>query len=443
MRVAVEPMALMGEKVCLVGHGERCEEFVERAGVGDRDDCVGFAVKDQRRWEVVCGLGGVGFDEAARDVDECSDASAGGWIRRGGKCSGKCQREEASERDADESDAFWVDVGPGCCKGHRGVESIDPLRNVDAVADGGEVGADGAGTVEVVRGIKGDAKRAEVGREAVEPEADVTTSAVHENHRRVRRGRRRFVHVDANVAIADAESGLHLDWMRRRARGIEKGSGRMVGVSDFLWLLIDSCGPDATLAVGRGAMVLAIEVLPAREFSAGWPGALRSLLSEAGVAIGALQVVGVVHGPGSFTGMRVGLAAAKGLCEAKGMKLCAISRLEILQRLGDVGALAVLDAGRDEFYVRESGKEFIWTRDELKAGYQDRDLVTADARVAAVLDGGDKIALVALGATSALPILLERWSAGIFDSVATADANYVRGEHDIYPRRSGAVASAG
>ena len=97
----------------------------------------------------------------------------------------------------------------------------------------------------------------------------------------------------------------------------------MVGVSDFVWLLIDSCGQSATLALGRGENVLGVAASPARGFSAEWPGALRGLLMESGVAIGRLQAVGVVNGPGSFTGMRVGLAAAKGLCEATGAKLIA------------------------------------------------------------------------------------------------------------------------
>jgi tRNA threonylcarbamoyladenosine biosynthesis protein TsaB len=197
----------------------------------------------------------------------------------------------------------------------------------------------------------------------------------------------------------------------------------------FRWLLIDSCGTTAMLAVGRGEDVLAAAELPGRAFSAEWPAALRRLLTEAAWGVEQLQCVGVVHGPGSFTGVRVGLAAAKGLCEAVGAKLIAVSRLEVL---ADADMLVVLDAGRDEFYVRDGGGERLVTREELMVVSQEREVVTADARVVQVVSNAR---LVELEAASALPILLEQWRCGMFDDVAAVDANYVRGEHDIYARK--------
>ncbi len=208
-----------------------------------------------------------------------------------------------------------------------------------------------------------------------------------------------------------------------------------MGGADFRWLLIDSCGATATMAIGRGETVFSTATLTGRAFSAEWPGALRQLVAETGAGVEDLQVVGVVHGPGSFTGLRVGLAAAKGLCEAVGARLIAVSRLEVLASPGGDGTLAVLDAGRDEFYVRDAGDERLWTREELIVAAQGRDVVTVDAQVAEVLGEGASVAVVELQAASALPILLERWRCGSVDDVATIDANYVRGERDMYARK--------
>jgi len=208
----------------------------------------------------------------------------------------------------------------------------------------------------------------------------------------------------------------------------------MMGVSDedFEWLLIDSCGTTAMMSVGRGEEIYVTADLPGRAFSAEWPAALRGLLAEAAWSVTQLQVVGVVYGPGSFTGVRVGLAAAKGLCEATGAKLIAVSRLEMLALSGVEGALAVLDAGREEFYVRDSANEVLLTRDELIAASQERAVVTVDAQVMKTLPNAR---VVELTGASALPILLQRWRGGIFDDVETVDANYVRGEGDIYARK--------
>lgn len=201
---------------------------------------------------------------------------------------------------------------------------------------------------------------------------------------------------------------------------------------DFKWLVIDSCGAVASLAIGRGRTLIATETVTGRAFSAEWPAELRRLLAIAGWQATELQLVGVVHGPGSFTGLRVGLAAAKGLCEAVGARLIAVSRLEVLAEHGAPDALAVLDAGRDEFYVRDGGLEFLAGREEFLAASEQRTVVTPDDCVAEMCAD---VVLVHMSAISALPIVWKRWSEGRFDDVAAIDANYVRSERDIYPRK--------
>jgi tRNA threonylcarbamoyladenosine biosynthesis protein TsaB len=80
-------------------------------------------------------------------------------------------------------------------------------------------------------------------------------------------------------------------------------------------------------------------------------------LRAAGVAAGDLAGIACGGGPGSFTGLRVGLAAAKGMAMATGVPLHVVSSLEAmaLDMLGDApaGGTAVpcLDAGKGEVYV--------------------------------------------------------------------------------------------
>ena len=64
----------------------------------------------------------------------------------------------------------------------------------------------------------------------------------------------------------------------------------------------------------------------------------------------------VVSGPGSFTGLRVGLATVKGLCEVSQKPLATVSMLEavaIARGKAGQNVTAVLDAGRGEVYVGE------------------------------------------------------------------------------------------
>jgi len=58
--------------------------------------------------------------------------------------------------------------------------------------------------------------------------------------------------------------------------------------------------------------------------------AIKSILQKAGKQLKDLDAIAVSHGPGSYTGIRVGLAAAKGLCYAAGKPLIVVSQLEIL-----------------------------------------------------------------------------------------------------------------
>jgi tRNA threonylcarbamoyladenosine biosynthesis protein TsaB len=80
--------------------------------------------------------------------------------------------------------------------------------------------------------------------------------------------------------------------------------------------------------------------------------AIDWLLSEAGVQKGSISLFAVTRGPGSFTGVRIGLATVQGLARALGRPLCAMSTHEALARLDPAARCVVWgDAGRGELYA--------------------------------------------------------------------------------------------
>jgi len=122
-----------------------------------------------------------------------------------------------------------------------------------------------------------------------------------------------------------------------------------------LLLAIDTCGPSGSVALGRipgrDLEILGQTELAGRSYSATLVSAVADLLHSAGLELGAVDGIVVVNGPGSFTGVRVGVSAAKGLAQGAEIPVVALSRLEILARKSGVPS-AALDAHRGEVYLR-------------------------------------------------------------------------------------------
>ena len=121
-------------------------------------------------------------------------------------------------------------------------------------------------------------------------------------------------------------------------------------------LAIDTASPDASVALVSGSEIF-VEALPSqRRASEELLPALRRVLEAAGVGIADCDRIAVCAGPGSFTGVRVGLATAWGLSRAAGIPLETVSTLEAIAETArgeSPRVLAVLDAGRGEVVCRE------------------------------------------------------------------------------------------
>lgn len=84
---------------------------------------------------------------------------------------------------------------------------------------------------------------------------------------------------------------------------------------------------------------------------------LREVAAEGGAALDAVDAFAVTVGPGSFTGIRIGLATARGLALAAGRPLIGLTTLEVLaagvpERMREGPILAALDARRSRLYAQ-------------------------------------------------------------------------------------------
>lgn len=109
-----------------------------------------------------------------------------------------------------------------------------------------------------------------------------------------------------------------------------------------------TAGPACELALLRDGHVLSERrEAMARGQDARLPDLTRSILSDAGIGIADLDRFAVVSGPGSFTGIRVGIAFARGLALATGRPAIGVTALEAALPAGQQGsALVALAAQR-------------------------------------------------------------------------------------------------
>jgi len=170
----------------------------------------------------------------------------------------------------------------------------------------------------------------------------------------------------------------------------------------MLLLAIDTSGKQGSIALARAGEPVAdggdfevIETAPlvGGTFSAQLIPQIAELLSSNGFMKTAIGAFAVASGPGSFTGLRIGLAAVKALAEVLGKPIAAVSLLEVcVFASGAQGkVMSALDAGRTEVYVGEyeipahAGqvpRERILSRNEFLAQAKGWAVVTPDSALA-------------------------------------------------------------
>jgi tRNA threonylcarbamoyladenosine biosynthesis protein TsaB len=117
---------------------------------------------------------------------------------------------------------------------------------------------------------------------------------------------------------------------------------------------LDTCLDACSVAVWADGRVLAASSEPMRRGHQERLAVMaQSIMAEAGMGFPAIDRVGVTVGPGSFTGLRVGLAFAKGLGLALDRPVVGLGVLEALALDAGGGFVAaVIDARRDQVYLQ-------------------------------------------------------------------------------------------
>lgn len=124
--------------------------------------------------------------------------------------------------------------------------------------------------------------------------------------------------------------------------------------------------------------------------------AIRSLLSAAGIDVASLGRIAVAIGPGSFTGLRIGIAFVKGFCIGKTVRVLPLSSLLILAHAAPRNSgriIAAIDARNNEVY---------WASFEASGGTISRltpDTVAPVEQFCGILADGDIIVADSAGYT--------------------------------------------
>jgi tRNA threonylcarbamoyladenosine biosynthesis protein TsaB len=216
----------------------------------------------------------------------------------------------------------------------------------------------------------------------------------------------------------------------------------------MLLLAIDTSGKHGSIALARAGErsaddndVEVIETVPLAggTFSAQLVPQIAALLSSRGVTRHDIGAFVVASGPGSFTGLRIGLAAIKALAEVLGKPIAAVSLLEVCVFMSGAQGkvMAALDAGRSDVYAGEyeipiaAGqvpREHLLSRSEFLAQARGWTVVTPDSVLAevAAAAGSSVATLPPISAAAVARLGWRKIHSGETVRPEQLEANYIR-----------------
>ena len=200
-------------------------------------------------------------------------------------------------------------------------------------------------------------------------------------------------------------------------------------MSGALLLAIDSATTRVVVALGdrTGALIDATDWPAGYRHGETLLPAIEDLLTRTGTDRARLAAVVVGTGPGAFTGLRVGIATAKGLAHGLAVPIVGVSTAEALLAGTPAGSVLVLPAGPSDRLIVRSGRPASLVPAGTEPGFRpDETIVAVDlpGRAAAEETGRGEAARAGLAA-ALLAIGAHRLAAGGVDDLALLVPEYV------------------
>jgi len=197
-------------------------------------------------------------------------------------------------------------------------------------------------------------------------------------------------------------------------------------------LAVDTTSRTGSLALQRAGTLLEELALDEPEgFAHVIYGHIEALLARHGVPLASIDCFAAASGPGSFTGVRVGLACVKGLAEAMAKRAVAVSNLRALASFGTAPLrAAVIDARRGEIYGAVYDAHGNAVSPEVTSNVAHWLSGLPEAAEIVAFDGveieGRPLVKVRALAAAVARIAAELYARGEARDPAALDANYVR-----------------
>jgi tRNA threonylcarbamoyladenosine biosynthesis protein TsaB len=215
----------------------------------------------------------------------------------------------------------------------------------------------------------------------------------------------------------------------------------------MLLLAVDTSGKQGSIALAQcgpddACELIEIASLSGGTFSAELVPQIAALLDKHGFSKTDIGGFAVVSGPGSFTGLRIGLAVIKALAEVLAKPIAAVSLLDALASHSKGRVVAAIDAGRNQVFEAEYDatrliRERLRAREEWLESASDTPVVTPDNILAeAARARGLHVLEVARSQSDAIAKLgWRKIVSGDTVSVEALEANYMgRSEAELFAK---------